>query len=120
VLAQVALLVPEDADRVTTAYYTTMFPQASAQFRRPAEVGAFPDLNVVRLALYDALEDLADQIPDLVALRARRGFGYAIKRGPRAHTYILAARDTDSIVELIARLGAVTRLTADGLLFTLD
>jgi hypothetical protein len=119
VLAQVALLVPEDAERLTTAYFTTMFPQASAQFRRPADVAAFPDLNVVRFALYDALEDLADQIPDLVALRARRGFGYALRRGSRAYTYILAARDTAAIVELIAKLGAVKRLTGDGLLFSL-
>jgi len=120
VLAQVALLVPPEADRLTAAYSATMFPQASAQFQSPAELEAFPDVNVVWFVQYEALDSLAAQIPELVSLRARRAFAFAIKRGPRAYTYILAGRDTDSIVEVITKLGALERLPAAGLLFALD
>lgn len=120
VLSQVALVVPEDGDRLSAAYHSTMFPQASAQFRMPAEVDAFPDLSVVQFVRYDAVDALADRIPELLALRARSGFAYAMKRGPRAFTYVLAGRDTDAIVEAIAKLGTLERLNTGGLLFSFD
>jgi len=120
VLGQVGLLVSEDGDRLSAAYYQTMFPQASARFRTLAELEAFPDLNVVRFVRYDDLDRLADRIPELVTLRARSGFAYAIKRGRRSYTYILAGRDADSIVEVITKLGALQRLTTEGLLLLLD
>jgi hypothetical protein len=119
-LAQVALLLPPDAQHLAAAYFERMFPQASAQFRTQVDVDAFPDLNVVRFVPYDELETLAGRIPDLVSLRARKGFAYAMKRGARAHTYVLAGRDSDAIVDVVSRFAALERLGTPGLLFSLD
>jgi hypothetical protein len=119
ILAQVALLLPEDSGRITQAYSGAMFPKASAQLRKEEELAAFPDLSVVRFVRFDALGSLADTIPNVPSLLAHRGFAYATRRGRDARTYILAGRDTDTIVDLITKLAALKSLT-DGLLFTLD
>ena len=120
VLAQVALLLPEDSGRFTEAYFETMFPKASVQFRDEAQLVTFPDLSVVRFVRYDALGSFADTIPNVFSLRANRGFAYALNRGRGASTYVLAGRDTDAIVDLIRKLATIESLTSDGLLFTLD
>jgi hypothetical protein len=120
VLAQVGLLLPDDGDAIRTAYFQKMFPQASAQFRDERELDAFADLSVVRFERYDALGPLTGRIPELASLRKHRGFAYTIPRGRGARTYLLAARDTEAIVDLIERLAGMERLPPVGLLFTLD
>ncbi|HYN09613.1 MAG TPA: hypothetical protein VES67_19685 [Vicinamibacterales bacterium] len=120
VLAQVGLLLPDNGDAIRTAYFQKMFPQGSAQFRDERELDAFPDLSVVRFERYDALGPLTGRIPGLASLRNHRGFAYTIPRGRGARTYLLAARDTEAIVDLIERLAGMERLPPEGLLFTLD
>jgi hypothetical protein len=119
VLAQVALLLPENSGRLTEAYFEGLFPKASVQFRNEAQLVTFPDLNVIRFVRYDALGSLVDTIPNVASLRANRGFAYALDRGRGARTYILAGRDTDAIVDLIRTLATIESLTSDGLLFTI-
>jgi hypothetical protein len=97
-----------------------MFPQGSAQFREERELDAYPDLSVVRFERYDALGPLTGRIPGLASLRNHRGFAYTIPRGRGARTYLLAARDTEAIVDLIERLAGMERLPPVGLLFTVD
>ena len=97
-----------------------MFPQGSAQFRDERELDAFPDLNVVRFERYDALGSLGDRIPGLASLREHRGFAYAMPRGRRARTYLLAGRDTEAIIDLIERLAGLEALPSEGVLFSLD
>ena len=120
VLAQVGLLLPNDSDAMRTAYFQRMFPQASAQFRAERELDAFPDLNVVRFERYDALGPLGDRIPGLAGLRDHRGFAYAMPRGRGARTYLLAARDTQGIIDLIERMAGMEVLPSEGVLFSLD
>ena len=120
VLAQVGLLFPDNSDAIRTAYFRTMFPQGSAQFREERELDAFPDLSVVRFERYDALGPLTGRIPGLASLRNHRGFAYTIPRGRGARTYLLAARDTEAIVDVIERLAGMERLPPVGLLFTVD
>ena len=120
VLAQVGLLLPDDSDAIRTAYFQRMFPQASAQFRDERELDAFPDLNVVRFERYDALGPVGDRIPGLAGLRDHRGFAYAMPRGRGARTYLLAARDTEAIIDLIERLAGMEVLPSEGFLFSLD
>ena len=97
-----------------------MFPKASVQFRDEAQLATFPDLSVIRFVRYDELGSLADTIPNVVALRANRGFAYTLSRGRGARIYVLAGRDTDAIVDLIRKLATIESLTSDGLLFTVD
>ena len=120
VLAQVGLLLPDDSDAIRTAYFRTMFPQGSAQFREARELDAFPDLSVVRFERYDALGSVGDRIPGLAGLRDHRGFAYAMPRGRGARTYLLAARDTEAIIDLIERLAGMELLPSEGFLFSLD
>ena len=120
VLAQVGLLLPDDSDAIRTAYFQRMFPQGSAQFRDERELDAFPDLNVVRFERYDALGPVGDRIPGLAGLRDHRGFAYAMPRGRGARTYLLAARDTEAIIDLIERLAGMEVLPSEGFLFSLD
>ena len=120
VLAQVGLLLPDNSDAIRTAYFGKMFPQGSAQFRDERELDAFPDLSVVRFERYNAPGPLTGRIPGLASLRNHRGFAYAIPRGRGARTYLLAARDTEAIVDLIERLAGMERLPPEGLLFSLD
>jgi hypothetical protein len=120
VLAQVALLLPEDSGRMTETYFGAMFPKGSVQFLDEAQLDTFPDLSVVRFVRYDALGSLGDIIPSVSSLRAHRGFAYAMSRGRGARTYVLAGRDTDAIVAVIMKLASLDSLTSDGLLFTLD
>ena len=119
-LAQVGLLLPDDSNAIRTAYFQKMFPQASAQFRDERELDAFPDLNVVRFERYDALGTLADRIPGVAGLRVHRGFAYAMPRGRGARTYLLAARDTEAIIDLIEKLAALEALPSEGFLFSVD
>ena len=119
-LAQVGLLLPDDSDAIRTAYFQRMFPWASAQFRAERDLDAFPDLNVVRFERYAALGPLGDRIPGLAGLRQHRGFAYAMPRGRGARTYLLAARDTAAIIDLIEKLAGMKALPAEGLLFSLD
>jgi hypothetical protein len=97
-----------------------MFPYASAQFRDEREFATFPDLNVVRFSRYDALGSLDTSFPGLAALQSHRGFAYAVPRGERARTYLLAGRDTEAIIDVITKLAAMDALPSDGLLFSLD
>jgi hypothetical protein len=119
-LAQVGLLLPNESDAIRTAYFETMFPQASAQLRDEHELNAFPDLNVVRFVRYDELGALGDRIPGLAALRGHRGFAYAVPRGQRARTYLLAGRDAEAIIDVITKLAGMKVLPSEGLLFSLD
>jgi hypothetical protein len=48
VLSQVALLLPDDSERITPAFYGALIPRASAQFGSEVDVKAFPELSVVR------------------------------------------------------------------------
>ncbi len=120
VLAQVGLLLPDDSDVIRTAYFQKMFPYASAQFRDERELATFPDLNVVRFSRYDALGSLDASFPGLAVLQSHRGFAYAVPRGERARTYLLAGRDTEAIVDVITKLAGMDALPSDGLLFSLD
>jgi hypothetical protein len=98
-----------------------MFPQASAQFRDERELGTFPDLNIVRVVRYDALEAFGDRIPGLADLRVHRGFAYTLPRGRGARTYLLAGRDTAAIIDVIVKLAGMAVLPSEGgLLFSLD
>ena len=120
VLAQVGLLLPDDSDEIRAAYFQKMFPQGSAQFRDEREFDTFPDLNVVRFSRYDVLGLLDKSFPGLAALRDHRGFAYAVPRGQRARTYLLAGRDTEAIIDVITKLAGMEALPSEGLLFSLD
>lgn len=120
VLAQVGLLLPDNSDAIRAAYIESMYPQASAQLRNERDLDAFPDLNIVRFARYEALGPFGERIPGLAGLRDRRGFAYALPRGRGARTYLLAGRDTEAIIELIKKLAGMETLPTEGLLFSLD
>jgi hypothetical protein len=119
-LAQVGLLLPDDGDAIRAAYFQNMFPRASAQFRAEGELDAFPELNVVRFARYEALGTFGDSISGLLALRGHRGFAYALPRGRSARTYLLAGRDSEAIIDVITKLARMEALPSEGLLFSLD
>ena len=110
-MAQVALLLPEDSGPFTEAYFGAMFPAASVQFRDEAQLVTFPDVSVIRFVRYDALESVADTIPNVVSLRANRGFAYAVSRGRGAPTYLLAGFVTAAaaLVVLLVLAAAPTR-----------
>jgi hypothetical protein len=120
VLSQVALLLPDDSERITPAFYGALIPRAAAQFGSEADVRAFPELSVVRFVRYETLGALGDVNPGLASLRTHRGFAYATNRGRQARTYTLAGRDTDAIIDVVEKLGTLDTLNQDGLLFVLD
>ena len=120
VLSQVALILPDDSERITPVFYGALIPRASAQFGDEADVSEFTELSVVRVVRYGALETAGNGIPDLASLRTHRGFAYATARGRQARTYTLAGRDTDAIIDVVKKLGALETLSAAGLLFVVD
>ena len=119
-LAQVGLVLPADGNAIRTAWLQAMFPQASATFRDEREADVFPDLNIVRFVRYDDVPIAGVTIPDLKSLVTHRAFAYALPRGQRATTYVLAGRDTDAIVDAIRKLATLTTLPSKGPVLTVD
>jgi hypothetical protein len=120
VLAQVGVLLPSRGDAMRAAYFKTMLPQASAQFRSEDEVAAFPELNVIRFSRYDELETLGERIAGIDAQRKHRGFAYALPRGRTARMYLLAGRDDEAIIAVIERFASLQALPSGGLIVSLD
>jgi hypothetical protein len=119
VLAQVGIVLSEGDERLAQAYFARMFPRAAAQVRQESELAGFPELNVIRFARYDVPGAVPTQVAELASLRSRRGFAYALPRGPSARTYLLAGRDEDAILEVIERLSELASLGRDGVLLEL-
>lgn len=120
VLAQIGLLLPDDADAIRATYVEKMIPRALAQFSHEREADAFPDLNLVRMVRYGELDSLGGPIADLGALRSHRGFVYAIPRGRGGHTYVVAGRDDAALSDVIGRLAELPGLEPRGLVLSLD
>jgi hypothetical protein len=114
-LAQVGLLLPADGNAIRTAWLQAMFPHASATFKDEREADVFPALNIVRFVRYDEIPISGVSIPDLPSYLTHRAFAYALARGPRATTYVLAGRDDEAIVEAIRALAALATLPSKGL-----
>jgi hypothetical protein len=119
-LAQVGLRLPAEGDSIRTTWMQTMFPHASAQFTGDADADAFPDLHIVRFVRYDELPIAGVTITDLKSLVTHRAFAYALPRGQRATTYVLAGRDTDAIIDAIRKLATLTTLPSKGPVLTVD
>jgi hypothetical protein len=97
-----------------------MSPQASAEFANDGQADDFPDLHIVRFARYDEVPIPGVSIPDLDSLVTHRAFAYAVPRGPRATTYVLAGRDTGAIVDAIRKLATLATLPSKGTVLTVD
>ena len=119
-LAQVGLMLPADGDSIRTAWMQAMFPQASAAFSDDGQADDFPDLHIVRFVRYAELPIPGVTIPDLKTLVTYRAFAYALPRGPRATTYVLAGRDNGAIVDAIRKLATLTTLPSKGTVLTVD
>ena len=119
-LAQVGMLLPADGDAIRAAWLEAMFPQGSATFKTEREADTFPDLNIVRFVRYDEVPIPGVSIPDLQSLVTHRGFVYALPRGPRATTYVMAGRDTAAILDAIRKLATLTALPSKGPVLTVD
>jgi len=119
-LAQVGLLLPADGNAIRAAWLQAMFPQASATFKDEREADAFPDLNIVRFVRYSALAIDGVRAVELPALLTHRAFVYALPRGQRATTYIVAGRGDEEIVGAIRKLAALTALPSKGIVLTVD
>ena len=119
-LAQVGMLLPADGDAIRAAWLQAMFPQGSATFTNEPDADRFPDLNIVRFVRYDEVPIPGVTIPDLKSLVTHRAFAYALPRGRRATTYVLAGRDTDAIMDAIRKLATLTTLPSKGPVLTVD
>lgn len=119
-LAQVGLLLPADGNAIRTAWLQAMFPHASATFQDEREASLFPDLNIVRFVRYGDVPIPGVSIPDLTSLLTHRAFAYALPRGLRATTYVLAGRDTEAIMDAIRKLATLTTLPSKGTVLTVD
>jgi hypothetical protein len=120
VLAQVGLRLPAGDDSIQTTWLQVMFPHGSAVFAGDLDADAFPDLHIVRFVRYDEVSIAGLSIPDLPALVTHRAFAYALPRGQRATTYLLAGRDTDAITDAIRKLATLTTLPSKGPILTVD
>jgi hypothetical protein len=119
-LAQVGLRLPPNGDPIRATWLQVMFPQATASFTSDLEADAFPDLHIVRFVRYEDAPIPGVSIPDLASLVTHRAFAYALPRGQRATTYVLAGRDSDAIMDAIRKLASLTSLPPKGLVFTVD
>lgn len=119
-LAQVGLRLPDRGDSIRATWLEVMFPHASAQFADDQEADAFPDLPIARFVRYEDIQDSGVKLPDLSSLVRHRAFVYAMPRGQRTTTYVVAGRDTDAITDAIRKLATLSTLPSKGLVLSVD
>jgi len=115
ILSSVALAPIGDLDLAIDAFHEGIPAVNGAGF---GDRDRYPELNIVFLITYDKLNELAGNPweSDLTALSQRhRGFAFSAPRNRKGRIYVLAARDEQTLVEVVKRLAAIRTGAPDGL-----
>jgi hypothetical protein len=117
-LSAVALLASDKTEKaVVSSFFEEFHPTFYCGER---EWQSFSDLNAIRFLTYDEASALPESFLTDTANTRHRGFGYAVKRGSKAHVYFLAGRDADAIINVIQQLVSMESVAAEGFLFSID
>jgi hypothetical protein len=118
ILSSTVLLVVGDLAQAEQAFRTQFTPVNWADF---SNRDRFPEVNIVILITYDKLDAIEGNWNEIVPLsKTHRGYAFTMPRNRKGRTYVLAARDEQTLTEVVKRLAAIRTATPDGLIFAIE